>query len=121
MAKQTFTNDVIGYAAATAVSDPKHIWIDGQTIRVFTGADMPPQPEPPTTLDARRFWTTAYDLGYLPAINAMLATLPERDQIIAQRETSFDRTSPLFSGFAQALGVSDTEVLAFFAYGANLP
>jgi hypothetical protein len=75
----------------------------------------------PTTLDARRFWTTALDLGYKPAIDAMLAQMPERDQIIAQRETNFDRTSPLFLGFAQALGVTDEEVMAFFAYGAGLP
>ena len=94
---------------------------NGKPWRAATGEDMPPPPEPPTQLDARRFWTTAFDLGYLPAINAMLATMPERDQIIAQREVSFDRTSPLFAGFAQAIGVSNAEVLAFFAYGAALP
>ena len=94
---------------------------DGKHWCAVTGEDITLPPAPPTVLDSRRFWTTAYDLGYLPAINAMLATLPERDQIIAQRETSFDRTSHLFAGFAQALGVSNAEVLAFFAYGAALP
>jgi hypothetical protein len=44
MAKQTFTNDASGYAAANAVADPKHIWIDGNTIRVFTGSDIPAAP-----------------------------------------------------------------------------
>lgn len=42
MAVQTFNNDAAGRVSGNAVSDPKHIWFDGQTIRVFTGADIPP-------------------------------------------------------------------------------
>jgi hypothetical protein len=109
-------------ARAVQGGDLQIIYQPGQLAiyRVRTGEDAPTI-EPPTTLDARRFWTTALDLGYKPAIDAMLAQMPERDQIIAQRETNFDRTSPLFAGFAAALGVTNDEVLEFFAYGAALP
>ena len=33
-------------AAAYATPDPKHIWIDGERIVVYTGRDIPPTPVP---------------------------------------------------------------------------
>lgn len=29
-----------------ALPGPKHVWIDGKVIRVYTGADIPPPPAP---------------------------------------------------------------------------
>jgi len=49
MAIQTFTN----LAAAQAVPDPKHVWIDGAVIRVFTGEDIPLHAKPLTPDEAK--------------------------------------------------------------------
>lgn len=34
------------YDEVAALTGPKHVWIDGDTIRVFTGPDIPPPPPP---------------------------------------------------------------------------
>ena len=31
---------------ANSIPDPKHVWIDGNVIHVYTGADIPPPPPP---------------------------------------------------------------------------
>lgn len=31
-------------AEAYAIPDPKHVWIDGNRVVVYTGADIPPPP-----------------------------------------------------------------------------
>lgn len=51
----------------------------------------------------------------------MVAGMDKRQQIIVREEIQFDRTNPLFGVFAQALGVTDEEVLSFFEYGSKLP
>lgn len=43
---RTYATDAAGFAAAAAIVEAKHIWIDGRVLRVFTGADIPPMPEP---------------------------------------------------------------------------
>jgi hypothetical protein len=109
--------------ARAAGGDLQILYPPGQPAiyRVRTGDDAPPPPEPPTVLPARKFWLAAKDLGYKNAIDAMVAGMDERQQIIVEKETEFDRTNPLFAEFVATLGVTNEEVLAFFAYGANLP
>lgn len=34
------------YDEVMALPDPKHVWIDGNVIHVFTGPDIPPPPPP---------------------------------------------------------------------------
>jgi len=34
------------YDEVMALPDPKHVWIDGNVIRVYTGKDIPPPPPP---------------------------------------------------------------------------
>lgn len=34
------------YDEVMALPDPKHVWIDGNVIHVFTGKDIPPPPPP---------------------------------------------------------------------------
>ncbi len=36
-----YANDAAGRALVGAVPDPKHVWIDGSRIWVYTGADIP--------------------------------------------------------------------------------
>lgn len=40
------TYDIKQYNEAIATPEPRHVWIDGNVIRVYTGDDIPP-PLPP--------------------------------------------------------------------------
>lgn len=119
---ETRPNDEAGkvwLAAETAAGS--YMLVNEKVIRKLTGEHAPQPAEVPTILSARKFWLAAIDLGYKARIDAMVAQMSERDQIIVSKEDEFDRTNPLFAGFATALGVTDAEVLAFFTYGASLP
>jgi len=41
MSIQRFQNTESGRAEADAVSDPKHVWVNGRDLVVFTGEDIP--------------------------------------------------------------------------------
>ncbi len=121
MAIETRTNDEAGRAwLAERLAAGGYMIVNERQITELTGDDAPSPPEPPTTLDRRRFWMTAHDLGYKPAIDSMVAGMSERQQIIVREEIQFDRTNPLFAEFAAALRVTDEEIDAFFRYGAAL-
>lgn len=40
------TYSISQFAEAIATPEPKHVWIDGGAIHVYTGADIPPPPPP---------------------------------------------------------------------------
>lgn len=123
MAKTKFTGPTRESDAALAAGENGYLLVvpAEEAIYLLTGDDAPPPPQPPTTLSARKFWLAAIDLGYKARIDAMVSQMSERDQIIVSKEDEFDRSNPLFAGFQAALGVTDEEVMAFFAYGAALP
>jgi len=108
-------------AAAHARTERKTIMIQGAELLVLTGENChEPEPSIPESLPARQFWTAIYDKGLLPAVQALKASLPERDRIIMDAATEFHRSHTKLLEMAAAIGVTEEQVADLFAYGATL-
>lgn len=108
-------------AAAQARTERKTIMIRGAELLVLTGEDChEPEPSIPESLPARQFWTAIYDKGLLPAVQALKASLPERDRIIIDAATEFHRSHPKLLEMSAAIGVTEDQVADLFFYGATL-
>ena len=108
-------------AAAQARTERKTIIIRGNELLVLTGEDChEPGRSIPESLPARQFWTAIYDKGLLPAVQALKASLPERDRIIMDAATEFHRSHPKVLEMAAAIGVTEAQIEDLFIYGATL-
>lgn len=108
-------------AAAQARTERRALIIRGTELLVLTGEDChEPEPSIPESLPARQFWTAIYDKGLLPAVQALKASLPERDRIIMDAATEFHRSHPKVLEMAAAIGVTEAQIEDLFTYGATL-
>ena len=97
MSIQTFQSSPAGLAAASAVADPKHIWIDGNVIVCFTGADIPVF-DPRPTVTKWQLVQACADAGITETqINASVALLTSKRQRFWTHTNIIDRDNPFSS------------------------
>ena len=97
MSIQTFQSSPAGLAAASAVADPKHIWIDGNVIVVFTGGDIPAF-DPRPTVTKWQLVQACADAGITEAqIDASVALLTNKRQRFWKHTNIIDRDNPFSS------------------------
>jgi len=97
MSIQTFQNSPAGLAAASAVADPKHIWIDGNVIVCFTGADIPVF-DPRPTVSKWQFVQACAAAGISEAqLDAAVALLTPKRQRFWRLGPPIDRDNPFSS------------------------
>jgi hypothetical protein len=94
---QKFANNSAGMAAASAVAEPRHIWIDCDVIKVFTGADMPLF-DPRPTVTKWQLVQACADAGITEAqIDASVALLTPKRQRFWRHTNIIDRDNPFSS------------------------
>lgn len=121
MSIETRPNDEAGRAwLAAEEAAGSYMLVNEKNISKLTGEDAPRPPVAPETLPARQFWTAIYDKGLLPAVQALKASLPERDRIIMDAATEFHRSHPKVLEMAAAIGVTQAQIEDLFIYGATL-
>lgn len=97
MATFKFQNTKSGLASANAVPDPKHIWIDGKDIVVFTGIDIPII-DPRPTVTKWQLVQACADAGWSEAqIDASVAILTSKRQRFWKHTNIIDRDNPFSS------------------------
>ncbi len=97
MSTQMFVNNTSGMSAALAVADPKHIWVDGKTIFVFTGSDIPSF-DPRPTVTKWQLVQACADSGITEAqIDASVALLTTKRQRFWKYTNVIDRDNPFSS------------------------
>lgn len=122
MSTQTFENNTSGMSAALAVADPKHIWIDGKTIFVFTGSDIPSL-DPRPTVTKWQLVQACADAGITEAqIDASVALLTNKRQRFWKYTDVIDRDNPFSSNLRTNLTPvpTPTQWNAIFLAAASL-
>jgi len=112
-------NTVVNLVVAYATPDPKHIWIDGDTIRVYTGADIPKAPVP-AEVTPRQIRLALNGMGLRSAVDLAIASMPQDVRDTWEYSTVIERNHPLIAQMARGLKKSDDEVDALFALAAGL-
>ena len=78
MSIQAFANNTAGMSAALSIADPKHVWIDGKTVFVFTGSDIESF-DPRPTVTKWQFVQACADAGIAEAqIDASVTLLTSK-------------------------------------------
>jgi len=97
MSIQAFANNTAGMSAALSIADPKHVWIDGKTVFVFTGSDIESF-DPRPTVTKWQLVQACADAGISEAqIDASVALLTAKRQRRWKYCDLIDRDSPLSS------------------------
>lgn len=103
MSIQKFPNTASGMITAKAVDDPKHIWIDGKTIVVFTDGDIPNTDMRPT-VSKWQFVQSCVDAGVTEAqIDAAVLTLTAKRQRFWKHTNVIDRDNPISTGIRSSI------------------
>jgi len=97
MAIIIFQNTSDGRVLAADVPDPKHVWVDGRNIVVYTGADIPSIDLRPTVTKWQLVQACA-DAGITEAqIDASVALLTNKRQRFWKYTNVIDRDNPFSS------------------------
>lgn len=118
---QDFPNTSQGLTEAEAVSNPKHIWIDGEIIRVFTGEDIPQVTPAVLTVSRRQMFLALHQLGYLTAVQNWRNTQATETQGIEfDAAGTFASDWPTLIQAATALGLTELQRIAVFQLAQTL-
>ena len=94
MSIQAFANNTAGMSAALSIADPKHVWIDGKTVFVFTGSDIESF-DPRPTVTKWQFVQACADAGIAEAqIDASVTLLTSKRQRFWKHTAVIDRDNP---------------------------
>ena len=74
----------------------------------------------PTSVSMRQAELALLEAGLLDDIEALIATLPRKDQIAWKRSTVVERTDPLVAYVQQANGLSDIQIDELFTNASTL-
>ena len=98
MAIAIFQNTPSGRGLAYSVPGPKHVWIDGLNIFVYTGSDIP-SIDPRPTVTKWQLVQACADAGISEAqIDASVALLTTKRQRFWKYTNVIDRDNPFSSG-----------------------
>lgn len=108
MAITIFQNTLAGRGLAAAVPDPKHVWVDGRNIVVYTGVDIPSIDLRPTVTKWQLVQACA-DAGISEAqIDASVALLTAKRQRFWRHTNIIDRDNQFSSNLRTNLTPTPT-------------
>lgn len=108
-------------ATVQALPDPKHVWYDGQTIRVYTGEDIPITPPEVVTVSATKFFRALLALNIYDAAETMAQNTTDTEiKVLFARSSEFSSNDPALLRGAALLGMSEVQVLDVLRYASGL-
>lgn len=106
------------FEAFLAANPQHHVWHDGAVMRVYTGEDLPVEPVP--EVDDLQIRLALNQVGLRDGVEAYVAAASQDVKDWWAKARRFVITNPMVQAAAQALGVTQEQLVALFRLAATL-